>query len=73
MINYDKQEIKDALTTNDIFDLLLEWGADPQYSSFGILAETIDHNPPGVGSRKLYYYENSGLFPSFSQIPVVAL
>lgn len=66
MINYDKQEIKDALTINDIFDLLLEWGGDPQYASFGILAETIDHNPPGEGSRKLYYYENSGLFKSYT-------
>ena len=66
MINYDKQEIKDALTTSDIFDLLLEWGGDPQYASFGILAETIDHNPPGEGSRKLYYYENSGLFKSYT-------
>ena len=66
MINYDKQEIRDNLTINDIFDLLLEWGGDPQYASFGILAETIDHNPPGVGSRKLYFYENSGLFKSYT-------
>ena len=66
MINYDKQEIREALTTNDIFDLLLEWGGDPQYASFGILAETIDHNPPREGSRKLYYYENSGLFKSYT-------
>lgn len=66
MINFDKQEIRDQLSTSDIFDLLLEWGGNPQYTGFGIIAETIDHNPPGVGSRKLYYYENSGLFKSYT-------
>ena len=66
MINYDKQEIREALTTSDIFDLLLEWGGDPEYTSFGIIAQTIDHNPPGVGSRKLYYYDNSQLFKSYT-------
>ena len=66
MINFDKTEIRDQLTTNDIFELLLDWGGNPQYTSFGIIAETIDHNPPGIGSRKLYYYDNSGLFKSYT-------
>ena len=66
MINYDKQEVRDQITTSDIFDLLLEWGGNPQYTGFGIIAETIDHNPPGAGSRKLYFYENSGLFKSYT-------
>jgi hypothetical protein len=66
MINYDKQEIRETLTTNDIFDLLLEWGGNPQYASIGIIADTIDHNLPGEGSRKLYFYENSGLFISYT-------
>ena len=66
MINFDKQEIKEQLDTSDIFDLLLEWGGDPQYSSTGIISRTIDHNPAGEGSFKLYYYENSGLFTSYT-------
>ena len=66
MINYDKQEIKESLTEDNIFELLNEWGANPQYASFGITAETIDHNPVGEGSRKLYFYLNSGLFISYT-------
>ena len=32
------------------------------YTNFGIISATICHNPPGEGSRKLYYYTNSNLF-----------
>lgn len=66
MIVFDKQEIKDMLTMENIFDLLQEWGGDPEYSSFGILCHTICHNLPGEGSKKLYYYENSGLFRCYT-------
>lgn len=61
MISFDKAEIKKALTLNSVFELLELWGGDPEYTSFGIISETICHNAQG-GSRKLYYYENSGLF-----------
>lgn len=67
MINYDKQQVKESLSTEDIFQLLQEWGGDPEYTSFGIICSTICHNEPGVGSRKLYYYENSGLFRCYTQ------
>ena len=63
---YDKLEIRESLTTDDIFDLLSEWGGDPEYITNGILCSTICHNPPGEGSRKLYYYENSGLFKCYT-------
>lgn len=66
MLVFDKAEIKSALTAENIYDLLQEWGAEPEYSSFGILATTICHNCPGDGSRKLYYYENSGLFRCYT-------
>lgn len=62
MIFFDKKEVKDNLTLDNIFELLQEWGGDPEYTDFGILASTICHNRPGEGSRKLYYYENSNLF-----------
>lgn len=66
MINYDKTEIRDALTLDNIFDLLQEWGGDPKYTNFGILSATICHNEPGEGSHKLYFYENSGLFQCYT-------
>lgn len=66
MLVFDKNEIKNSLTIDNIFDLLQEWGGDPEHTSFGILSSTICHNEPGVGSRKLYYYENSGLFRCYT-------
>ena len=60
MFNYDKDFIKQELTTENIFSLLEEWGGEPEYTNYGILSTTICHNLPGEGSRKLYYYSNSG-------------
>ena len=66
MIVYDKKEIKDSLTIENIFEILQEFGGDPDYSSFGIISTTICHNKPGEGSKKLYYYSNSGLFRCYT-------
>ena len=68
MINFDKQEIKKQITLDQVFELLQDWGGDPQYTDFGILSATICHNPPGLGSRKLYYYNNDegGLFRCYT-------
>ena len=66
MLVFDKNEIRNLLTTDNVFELLQEFGGDPEYSSFGILCATICHNPPGEGSRKLYYYDNSGLFRCYT-------
>ena len=66
MIVFDKDEIRDNLTIHNIYDLLQEWGGEPEYSNFGILSSTICHNYPGEGSRKLYYYENSNLFKCYT-------
>ena len=62
MLVFDKLEIRNALTTENIFELLQEWGGDPIYTDFGLLSATICHNIPGEGSKKLYFYENSKLF-----------
>ena len=59
---YDKDEIKNQLDIDDIFQLVTEFGGEPEYSNFGFISRTICHNPAHEGSRKLYYYENSGLF-----------
>ena len=66
MLVFDKNDIKNILTTENIFDLLQEWGGDPEYMNFGILCSTICHNAPGEGSKKLYYYDNSGLFRCYT-------
>lgn len=66
MITFDKSEIKETLTVENIFELLVDLGGDPEYSSFGILCSTICHNPPGEGSRKLYFYDNSNLFRCYT-------
>lgn len=61
MVNYDKEEVKKQLTDDNIYDLLLEFGGEPQRSSFGFISRTICHNHPDCDcSRKLYYYTNSG-------------
>lgn len=68
MINFDKQEIKKQISLDQVFELLQDWGGDPEYTSFGILSATICHNLPGEGSRKLYYYDNEegGLFRCYT-------
>ena len=60
MLVYDKIKIREALTSENIFDLIQEFGGDPSREVFGFLSATICHNAPGEGSRKLYYYENTG-------------
>ena len=66
MLVFDKTEIKNLLSIEDIFNLLYEWGGDPEYTAFGILSATICHNAPGEGSKKLYYYSNSTLFHCYT-------
>ena len=66
MLVFDKNEIRNSLTIDNIFDLLSLWGGDPEYTQFGILCSTICHNLPGEGSKKLYYYDNTGLFRCYT-------
>ena len=66
LISFDKQQIRDSLTIENIFDVLNDWGGDPQYTDFGIICSTICHNPPGQGSRKLYLYSNTQLFRCYT-------
>lgn len=66
MYNFDKNKIKEQLTNEQIFQLLEDFGADPEYGNGYILCHTICHNEAGVGSKKLYYYFNSQLFQCFT-------
>ena len=63
---YDKDALKAALTPDNIFDLLALWGADPSFGEGVIISETICHNFPGEGSRKLYYYFGTRLFNCYT-------
>ena len=66
MITYNKSEVREKLQLENIFELLQEWGGDPEYTDFGILSTTICHNQPGEGGRKLYYYINTDLFRCYT-------
>lgn len=66
MIEYNKDEIKNSLLIEEIYEVLEELGAEPQYTSYGILSLTICHNAAHSGSRKLYYYKNTKLFHCYT-------
>ena len=66
MLVFDKKDVRDHLTKDHIFELIQEFGGDPIYTPFGFISSTICHNPPGEGSRKLYFYSNSNLFHCFT-------
>ena len=66
MIDFNKGKVREALSTENLFELVEAWGGNPQYTSFGFIADTICHNEPGAGSHKLYYYQNSGLFQCYT-------
>lgn len=63
---YDKDELKGKLELEQIYDLIEAWGGEPEYTDGGLISQTICHNLPGEGSRKLYYYENTRLFRCYT-------
>lgn len=63
---YDKDVIKEQLEIEQIYDLLEAWGGEPEYVDGGLISQTICHNLPGEGSRKLYYYSNTKLCHCFT-------
>lgn len=64
---YNKDDLKESLTLGQIYDLLDYWGGEPEYAPDGLISQTICHNLPGEGSRKLYYYENTRLFKCYTK------
>ena len=67
-MRYDKKVVKDLISTDQIFELLEEYGGEPEYAFEGnIISRTICHNHPNDdASRKLYYYTNSKLFHCYT-------
>jgi len=66
MYKYDKDELKENLTLEQITDLVAELGGEPivvPNKNF-ILVKTICH---GGNSHKLYYYDNTKLFRCYTE------
>lgn len=63
---YNKDELKQQLEVEQIYDLLEMWGGEPEYTDKGIVAHTICHNTIGRGSRKLYFYSSTRLFVCYT-------
>lgn len=69
-MGFDKKKVKELITIENIFDLMEEFGGEPEYGGDDcIVCRTICHNHPhSDASRKLYYYHNngSGLFHCYT-------
>lgn len=68
---YDKEKIRDALDTDQLFKLVEHLGGEPVLTNFGFVAKTICHNHSGEGSEKLYFYENTGLFNCYTNCDIM--
>ena len=66
MAYYDKDELKESLTIEQVFQLMETLNADPIMTGFGLMCRTICHNGRGSGSNKLYYYTNTQLFNCYT-------
>ena len=60
---YNKDELKNYISDEQMYDFLSELGAEPQWSNGCIINKTICHCGQ---SHKLYYYLNSKLFKSYT-------
>ena len=69
MKKYDKDEIKNSLTLQQVYDFVAEHGGEPRYDTIQgncFVSRTICHNPTGEGSHKLYFYDNTKLFRCYT-------
>lgn len=65
---FDKDDLKESLSIDQIFGLVAELGGEPIMDKNGgfFTSKTICHNHLGEGSHKLYYYENTHLFKCYT-------
>ncbi len=63
MAFYDKDEVKNVLDIEDVFDILESLNAEPILKEDYIVSLTVCH---GGDSHKLYYYDNTKLFKCFT-------
>ena len=62
-MGYDKHEVKEAIDTDDMFQLLESLGAEPDYYTNHLACRTICH---GGDSKKLYYFLDTKMFYCFT-------
>ena len=58
------EQVKEQITLDQMFDLLITLGADPVIKGDFIMCRTICH---GGSSHKLYYYDNTKLFRCYTE------
>lgn len=66
-IKEEKNKIKNSLSIDQVFNFVADLGGEPQMYGSYFVSQTICHNPPGEGSHKLFYYENTRLFKCFTE------
>lgn len=62
-MKFDKDEIKNSLTIDQIEDIVADLGGEPQNRGDYLVCKTICH---GGDSHKLYYYDNTKLFQCYT-------
>ena len=62
-MRFDKDELKNNLTLDQIEDILVELGGEPRRYKDTLVCKTICH---GGSSHKLYYYPNTHLFKCYT-------
>ena len=66
-VEFNKDKIKQAITDEQIFQFLKEYGGEPVWRGDNIVSRTICHNhPEDECSHKLYYYTNTKLFKCYT-------
>lgn len=67
-MSYNKYSVKEALSPDDVFDILTYFSAEPIMYSDHIVCKTICHNHDSIegASQKLYYYFGTRLFRCFT-------
>ena len=66
MYKYDKDSLKESLTLDQVYELIVDLGGQPQMNHNFFISKTICHNHIGEGSYKLYYYDNTKLFKCYT-------
>ena len=63
-MNFDKNEIKNSLSIEQVESFIAELGGDPRRQGELLICRTICH---GGNSHKLYYYNNTKLFRCYTE------
>lgn len=67
-MSYDKDEVKENLDLEDVYEILETLGAEPELHDDYIISHTVCHHPenPEEGKKALYYFDNTKLFKCFT-------